>query len=74
MEKECGYFEFYDDEVSEWYKGLLRGLKPKKKKSHIFSEIGNPNLEFLVKLMIMVLVLLLLVVVIVGVVIMKNGY
>ncbi|KAL4556475.1 hypothetical protein LXL04_039129 [Taraxacum kok-saghyz] len=29
--EDCGFFEWYDDEVSEWYKEVLNQLKPKKK-------------------------------------------
>ncbi|KAL4565734.1 hypothetical protein LXL04_029837 [Taraxacum kok-saghyz] len=29
--EDCGFFEWYDDEVSEWYKEVLNKLKPKKK-------------------------------------------
>ncbi|KAL4589524.1 hypothetical protein LXL04_002431 [Taraxacum kok-saghyz] len=68
---ECGYFDWYDDEVSEWYKQVLNELKPKKKPG--IPEIGNPRLIFLVKVMVGLLLLLVLVVAIVGILIVCKG-
>ena len=62
-EKEaCGFFEWYDDEVSEWYKEVLNKLKPKKvlKKSREASVVNlvRVMIGLFVIFMIMVLVLL----------------
>ncbi|KAL4586046.1 hypothetical protein LXL04_010677 [Taraxacum kok-saghyz] len=53
--EDCGYFDWYDDETSDWYKKLLNDLKPKRK-----IPIGkeNPNLVVLVRVMLGLIVLL----------------
>ncbi|KAL4562221.1 hypothetical protein LXL04_034419 [Taraxacum kok-saghyz] len=71
--EECGYFDWYDDEVSAWYKDLLNELKPKKKKIRSKEEIGNPRLLYLVKVMIWLLLLLVVLVFILGGLIVYYG-
>ncbi|KAL4560959.1 hypothetical protein LXL04_033116 [Taraxacum kok-saghyz] len=56
--EECGYFDWYDDELSSWYKDVLNKLKPKKKKFRSKEEIGNPRLLYLVKVRELGLILL----------------
>ncbi|KAL4589309.1 hypothetical protein LXL04_002215 [Taraxacum kok-saghyz] len=56
--EECGYFDWYDDELSSWYKDVLNELKSKKKKIRSKEEIGNPRLLYLVKVRELGLILL----------------
>ena len=71
--EDCGYFDWYDDEVSSWYKDLLNDLKPKKKKIRSKEEIGNPRLLYLVKVMFWLLLLLVVLVFILGGLIVYYG-
>ncbi|KAL4565878.1 hypothetical protein LXL04_029984 [Taraxacum kok-saghyz] len=69
--EDCGYFDSYDDGLSELYKQVLNEMKPKKKPG--IPEFVNPRLIFLVKVMIGLLLVLVLVVAIVGVLIVCKG-
>ncbi|KAL4564931.1 hypothetical protein LXL04_029007 [Taraxacum kok-saghyz] len=44
--EECGYFDWYDNATTDWYKKLLNDLKSKKKRP---TGKGNPNLVVLVR-------------------------
>ena len=45
--EDCGYFDWYDDGLSERYKQMLNEIKPKKKPG--IPEFVNTRLIFLVK-------------------------
>ena len=59
--EDCGYYEFYDDEVSDWYKQVLNELKPKhelKPKKQGAGKLKEASLVVLVKVLIVLVLFL----------------